>query len=393
MVALSAAWAGCFYGVADLVPSASGAAGQPAGGDAAGGNASGGTAGDGSLGGSNAAGSAGCTAADVDCEYRQRCDSSLIPRLFVSGQSGPYAIAADKTSVFWSDRDAMTPATGRIRRRDLSSGTNPVVTLDLATDQPDPSSIAIDANFVYWLTSDGNISRVNRDVGDGGAPPIDVIASDQHQPSGLVLDDGFVYWSSRMSPVISRREKAPPRAAVQVLATSEAKPNLLAEDATNVYWTTSSGFVESVAKAGGMPFELVTPTTLGTVLGIDSLSSFEAAGIAVDSDWVYFRARGLRVPPAKDDTGKLLRVRKDGSNLSVLVDNRAGGIAQLCIDSGKLYFTTGSSGGEVWRVASDGTGQVLMNCQVEAYPNGITTAGSRVYWTNLTGATVFWAPK
>lgn len=403
LLALASLWCGCFYSVAELAPTTVASRGGSEAGGASGGTASGGAGTGGSAeheggdtpeAGADSLGAAGandCSASDVDCPYRTRCSSSsLIPHLLVGGQSGPFAVAADETAVVWSDRDARTPKAGRVRRRAVTFSTAPTPVIDLATNQPDPGEIALDANFAYWVSTNGNVSRVSR--ASAGAA-IDVIASGQGSPSGVVLDDTFVYWLGGAMPSVLRREKEPPRGAVQVLAASEAEPSLLAQDASTVYWTTSSGFVESVPKIGGTARELVTPQTLGKVLGAEALDHFEAAGIAVDDTWVYFRARGLRAAPAKDDTGKLLRVGKDGKNLTLLLDNHVGGISELCLDSGQLYFTTGSTGNEVWRVASDGSSPVLLNCESAPYPNGITTSATRVYWTNLNGAALFWASK
>lgn len=389
MTSVGLFWTGCFYGVSGLAPATGGSSAAGSGGSIDGGD-TGGNAGSVELGGSG--GLAPCLPADIDCEYRQRCtDSALVPRVFVGGQTGPWAVVADKTYVFWSDRDSAMPSGGRVRRREVAGG----ATTDLVTGELDPGALALDANFVYWVSGSGNVSRTARDstADDAGTVTVDVIATSQRAPTSLALDASYVYWLNRGSGQLLRSEKDAPRTPAKVLATGQPKPAFLAADASTLYWTTSAGFVESAPKAGGPTTDLVTASDLGALLGATGLASVEAAGIAVDTTWVYFRARGLRMPPLKDDTGKLLRVHKDGSELAVLIDNRAGAIGPLRIDGTKLYFTTGSSGGEVWRVETDGTGLVLLNCQAEAYPYGITTAANRAYWTNFTGATVVWAPK
>lgn len=387
---------GCFYGVASLSTQAeSGAAGNNGNDAGDGGYSSSGSAGTsagtGGIAGASAGGDANCAPSDLDCDYRLRCtNSALLPRLFVGGQAGPYAVAADKNAVYWSDRDSTTPSAGRVRRREVTGG----ATVDLAVNQSDPGLLVLDESFVYWTSADGTVARVAKDGSAADAGALDVIASGQRTPSGLAVDDTSVYWLSRGGTAVLRRSKEEPRVAPQSLVKTEAKPAYLTQDAADLYWTTGFGFVQSVSKQGAAAARtLVTPELISSALGPNDFTSFEAAGIALDANWVYFRARGLRVAPLKDGTGKLFRVQKDGRALELLFDNRLGGIAELWLDASKLYFTTGNSGGEVWRVANDGGGAVLLNCQIEAYPSGVTTAGNRVYWTNFTGATLNWAPK
>ncbi len=404
---LTLSWSGCFYGVADLevvaAPSNGGSAAAPSAGsaglvDAAGASGSvPGAGGDGAAGQQPQGGSGGtlpdeCPEADPDCEFRKRCsDSALVPRVFASGQLGPYALIADKTQIFWSDRNANVPAEGTIRVRGVAGGSKVVVA---ATAQISPGVLALDEAFVYW-TSEDRILRVARGSGAAGAAPDvpELLASDQRTPSGLAVDDSFVYWVTRSGTSLFRLEKGLPRTAAVALGATKTRAQQLTQDATTLFWTTSTGYVESVVKQGGVSAVLVTPEQLTTLFGAEVGSNYEADGIALDDAWVYFRARGLRVAPAKADTGKLLRVRKDGSGLELLVDNRVGGISFLAIATGQLYFTTGSSGGEVWRSESDGSGLVLLSCQAEAYPRGIAISGNRVYWGNFLGATVVWAPK
>ncbi len=380
-------WTGCFYSVRDLAPTEQGGDGSSFDAGPDGGTNTGGTASAGSGDGGSCAGSAAA------CGYRQRCsDMALVPHVFVGGQLGPYALVADRSYVFWSDRNPGAPTAGRIRRREVA-GT--ATTTDLAMGQADPGALALDAGFVYWVTSDGNVLRSAREPAstDAGQAAPEPIATGQRTPSGIVVDATYVYWLNRVGNNLSRREKEAPRGAVTPLASTQPKPVFLAEDADSLSWTTSSGFVETAAKSGGATTELVTPDDLSTLLGADALQSFDVAGIAVDPVWVYFRARGLRIAPVKTDTGKLLRVQKDGTGLELLFDGPSGAVSFLTSDSPFLYFTTGNLSGDVWRVKNDGSEALLMSCQAEATPTGIVVTASRAYWTNQTGATLTWAPK
>ncbi len=344
-------------------------------------------AGAGGMGG--ASGAAPCGNSDPDCNFRLRCaDASLAPRVFVNGQLGPYAVVADKTFLAWSDRDPTLPAQGRIRSHDTTGG---AVTLELATDQTDPGPLAVDSEFVYWTTSSGDVTRASR-IPTAPLPTIELLATGQRAPNGIAVDATYAYWLSRGGRSVLRTEKVSPRSAPTPLATTQEKPQLLVADTATLFWTTSSGFVESAPKAGGATSTLVSPDDLARLLASDT-PLFEADGIALDETWVYFRARALRAAPAKNGTGQLLKVGKDGRGLTLLVDSRAGAISFLAAYDAKLYFSTGSSGGEVWRVDNDGAGLVLLSCQAEAYPRGIAVTNARVFWTNFLGATIAWAPR
>jgi hypothetical protein len=87
---------------------------------------------------------------------------AVSPTVLQSG-GDPYAIAADATGTYWTDR-----AGGRIFR--LRPGeTQPSV---IAKDQSEPDRIALDEHHAYW-TSGGEIWRLSKcaEQGDAGAVP------------------------------------------------------------------------------------------------------------------------------------------------------------------------------------------------------------------------------
>ncbi len=63
-----------------------------------------------------------------------------------SGPSGPYGIAVDATSVYWTNSTG-----GAVMKVPLDGG----VATTLASGQSGPFDIAVDDSSVYWTNTDG----------------------------------------------------------------------------------------------------------------------------------------------------------------------------------------------------------------------------------------------
>jgi hypothetical protein len=111
------------------------------------------------------------------------------PRTLASGQSTPYGITLDTTSVYWTNYDI----NGTVMKVPIGGGTPQI----LASGQTYPANIAVDVTSVYWATmadhgTQGAVMRVP--IGGGS---VTALATNQDTPVGLTVHDTSVYWETQ----------------------------------------------------------------------------------------------------------------------------------------------------------------------------------------------------
>ena len=275
-----------------------------------------------------------------------------------TGQTSPYVLAIDATSVYWANwgTGATNPGDGAILKVPLDGGS--VTTL--ASAQILPGGIAVDATSVYWSSGAG-LQKVPL---GGGSPTLlakgfgnDVITAG---PSGVYGTNG------QDAPV-----SVPLGGGIMtVLGPGPSNSNTygIAVDSTSLYWTEFGNPVNilKVSLAGGTPTLLAT----GTV----------PEGLAVDAKNVYWVDAGGVGP------GSLMKVPLNGGtpqSLATGLDDPTG----LAIDADNAYVTTGFSSptpGTIVKVPLAGGAAIVLASGLNA-PSGIAVDATSVYWTNLGG--------
>ncbi len=175
-----------------------------------------------------------------------------------SGQQEPWAIAVDRTHVYFTTRGLRDQADGTVMRVPAAGGPLEVIASGLYA----PMHLALDDANVY-VTVLGGLAPEYRDsailaIPKRGGRPV-VLAAKQGPVRGLAADGTSIYWTSTGNPPVGgqifRLDRAGGRPVV--LAAGEQSPTDLAIDQAGIFWTCYRGTVRMVGKQGGRPATLV----------------------------------------------------------------------------------------------------------------------------------------
>ena len=268
------------------------------------------------------------------------------------GQIKTWAVAVDEANIYWTDCGTNpTAQDGRVMR--MSKSTGQVVAL--ISNQSCPTTIALDAAYVYWLggaTSARTISRVPK---DGGAPEILVRDNDIR---ALAVDDAALYWTScdvrgSSSAVMQMPKQGSGTDAVQKISATTSCANDLAIDADNVYWIDSIG-VMKIGRSGGTPIVL-------------SMAQFHPRNLVLDESKAYWIA----------DT-YIVRIAKTGGASAVLSANEDPGV--LAVDATNIYWSLNS--GSIVRMEKASGAQFTI-ATIPAIVSSLAVDATNLYWANI----------
>jgi hypothetical protein len=151
----------------------------------------------------------------------------------------PYRIVSDARYVYWTNEGtaSTTPPDGSVARFDYLNGT---MAETLAQGQAIPRAIALElgtdgnATHVYWanFAEDGEVVRLDL---SGGKP--EVLAKGLKRPNGIAIDATDVYWTNRGDGTVMKLAKnAQAGAQPTTIATDQSAPGAIVADQTGVYW-------------------------------------------------------------------------------------------------------------------------------------------------------------
>lgn len=106
------------------------------------------------------------------------------------GEAGPQDLAVDDTDAYF------ITSGGEVKKIDRNASLGDATSL--VSGQSSPMRMALDATHVYWTNSgDGTVRRVLKAGG-----PVEEIASGQDQPFAIAVDGDGVYWTNRGGSVM-----------------------------------------------------------------------------------------------------------------------------------------------------------------------------------------------
>ena len=170
----------------------------------------------------------------------------------------PFEIAVDAVSVYWAENDSpgrRLPSSAQVMKVPIAGG----APTTLASGQDAPQDLVVDGSYVYWtnipgpclagscgssLPDTGTVMRVP--VG-GGTPS--TIASQQPGPSGIAVDATSVYWTNNPGGTVVAAPLG--GGASSTLATGQGMPSHILADATGIYWTNETGGGDAAASLWG----------------------------------------------------------------------------------------------------------------------------------------------
>jgi hypothetical protein len=279
----------------------------------------------------------------------------------------------------------------------------------LATGEPFPTGIAVDATNVYWATgNDCSYGRIRSMPKTGG--PITTLADHQADPLSLVVDASFAYW---YNACVTRELRRVPLGggtvfdyAISVDPKSDASE--LAADSRNLYY--NSYGVRGIPKAGGAQFTVqdaafvyslvaddrgvywlgpIGPGQMKAVFAFPTGASAPSPlalgleinpGIALDESWVYFDGFGLQRVPRAGGAVETPFPPSIGAN-------------EMTVDGTSLYWSDPTDVGyAVYQGSKDG-GSVTQIAGGAGDVYRLVLDEHCVYWTNPTENTIETAAK
>ncbi len=133
----------------------------------------------------------------------------------------------------------------------------------VASGQSTPGALAVDPNGVYWINEveGGSVMALSLAPDDGGLPPANPIAMNTDQPTSLAVNGGTVFWTSSSGLVES---VATSGGMVSTFATGLDSPSAIAVNDASIACATSSGIMV-FSRASGVGTNITSAVGVGGV--------------------------------------------------------------------------------------------------------------------------------
>ncbi|AUX33470.1 MULTISPECIES: hypothetical protein [Sorangium] len=258
--------------------------------------------------------------------------------------------------------------------------------------------------------------------------PLIVIAEDQGEPRGIALDEEAIYWTSATADGSRggalRRQIKDEREVIDLLAPSSEVPDVIALDATHIYWSSTdaafTGDCDSTKHQRDKLRKLPKAATFPAALDEPLWGSCGAAeAIALSADNVYSaRPNGSRITwipkaggtrkdlfvgdePAGVATDGALVYWTDRADNTLSVDNTSDADdaeqlrsdlvepGLLVLDEANLYWLTQDGVMRYPRITSEGDAPSPLLKGLSGPPTGIAAHGDYLYVTVRTAGDVY----
>jgi hypothetical protein len=107
------------------------------------------------------------------------------------------ALATDGNQLVWAVEKQTSPPSYGIYRVGVSKSCSFATCVPLVTTSDRVTSLALDSEFVYFASKDGAVRKVLKAGGCGGISPCPIVLAErQPDPSTVLVDDDSLYWAA-----------------------------------------------------------------------------------------------------------------------------------------------------------------------------------------------------
>lgn len=136
-----------------------------------------------------------------------RLDSAApqAPKKMLDLAGKPGALAADPSGAFvvWSELGSRGSGLKDGAVRWAAASPLHAARQDTVSEQREPRSVAVDPEWVYWSTADGEVKKARS---DGAGAPV-LVASDSGVAASIAVDERYLFWISAGTGMIKRASK------------------------------------------------------------------------------------------------------------------------------------------------------------------------------------------